>query len=205
MKTPKIVTLLGGISQGSLNKKLFHAVRSEIGAEAEFILADISHLPYFSQDLENDPPDSVEAFKDLIRHADAVLFITPEYNRSIPGVLKNAIDWCTRPYPHNLWQKIPVAMMGASSGNTGTFGAQNHLRAILNYLNAYILNRPEFYLNGSKVFDEEGNLIDENTRNHIRKFWEAFKEWIARNSELDVDNFITGKSSPGEDYSVITH
>lgn len=205
MKTPKIVTLVGGISQGSLNKKLFYAVQSEIGDEAELVLADIAKLPFFSQDLENDPPDQVVAFKDLIRQADAILFITPEYNHSIPGVLKNAIDWCTRPYPHNLWQKIPVATMGASAGNTGTYGAQNHLRAILNYLNAYILNQPEFYLNGSKAFDQSGKLIDEKTRERIQKFWSAFKEWIMRNTELDTDTFITGKSQGLEDSPMISH
>lgn len=206
MKTPKIVTLVGGISQGSLNKKLFNAVKEEIGNEAELVLADISKLPFFSQDLENDPPDQVVAFKDLLRQADAILFITPEYNHSIPGVLKNAIDWGTRPYPHNLWQKIPVATIGASAGNTGTYGAQNHLRAILNYLNCYLLNQPEFYLNGSKAFDDQGKLIDQRTKEKIQRFWDAFKEWIARNAEIDMDTFITGKSQGLEDSPMIqTH
>lgn len=102
MTTPRILTLIGGISQDSLNKKLFHAVEALVGPRAQFIPFDISRLPFFSQDLENDPPDYVTFFKDEIREADAILFITPEYNRSIPGVLKNAIDWGSRPYGLNL-------------------------------------------------------------------------------------------------------
>lgn len=205
MSTPKILTLVGGISQGSLNKKLFNAVREEIGDEAELDLADISKLPFFSQDLENDPPDQVVKFKDQIRHADAILFITPEYNHSIPGVLKNAIDWATRPYPENLWKHLPVATMGASAGNTGTYGAQNHLRAVLIYLDAYILAQPEFYLNGSKVFDENGKLIDDKTRGRIQKFWSAFKEWIERNSTLGKDYVTPGRSQGLEDAPQLQH
>jgi chromate reductase len=183
MKTPRILTLVGGISLESINKKLFNAFKDVVGDEAELVLADISKLPFFSQDLENDPPDQVTSFKDQIRHADAVLFITPEYNRSIPAVLKNAIDWATRPYPQNLWEKIPVATMGVSAGNTGTYGAQNHLRAILNYLNMYILNQPEFYMNGSKAFNQEGKLIDEKSRKHIEQLWSSFKDWIEKHQE----------------------
>ena len=184
MKTPRILTLVGGISLGSINKKLFYAFKDVVGDEAELVLADISKLPFFSQDLENDPPDQVTFFKDQIRHADAVLFITPEYNHSIPAVLKNAIDWATRPYPQNLWDKIPVATMGASVGNIGTFGAQNHLRAILGYLNMYILNQPEFYMNGSEAFDQEGKLIDGKSRMQIEKLWSAFKDWIEKHEQL---------------------
>ena len=178
MNTPKILALVGGISQDSLNKKLFYAFQELVGAKAEFVLADIAGLPFFSQDLENDPPDSVVRFKDQIRHADAIIFVTPEYNHSIPGVLKNAIDWGTRPYPDNLWEKMTVATLGTSIGNTGTFGSQNHLRQILSYLNMYILNRPEFYMNGSKAFDQEGKLVDEKYIQHLEKLWEAFEPWI---------------------------
>jgi len=193
MKTPRILTFVGGISLGSINKKLFQAVQEIVGDKAELVLADISKLPFFSQDLENDPPDLVTALKDQIRQADAVLIITPEYNHSIPAVLKNAIDWGTRPYPQNLWEKIPVAIMGASSGNTGTFGAQNHLRQILSYLNMYILNQPEFYMNGSKAFNLEGKLVDEKSRKHIEKFWNTFKGWIEKHQPLK-----TGRPHPSQ-------
>jgi len=178
MTAPRIVTLVGGISQNSLNRKLYLALKDLVGSKAEFIFADIASLPFFSKDLENDPPDSVVEYKDQIRWANGILFVTPEYNRSIPGVLKNAIDWGTRPYPDNLWENKPVATIGASTGNTGTFGAQNHLRQILSYLNMYVLNQPEFYMNGSKAFDEDDKLIDKKTRDHLIKMWDAFEVLI---------------------------
>ena len=206
MKTPRILALVGGLSQGSLNKKLFQAFKETVGDQAEFILADISRLPFFSQDLENEPPDLVTSFKEQIRHADAILFITPEYNHSIPAVIKNAIDWGTRPYPQNLWEKIPVATMGASAGNTGTFGAQNHLRQILSYLNMYILNQPEFYMNGSKAFDQAGKLTDEKSRRHLEKLWTAFKAWIEQFKENEIKfQQPTVKSQGLEDSPWIQH
>lgn len=186
MKTPNILTLVGGISVGSINKKLFYAVKNVIGEEAKLVLADISKLPFFSQDLENDPPDAVSLFKDQIRQADAILFITPEYNHSMTAPIKNAIDWGTRPYPLNLWDQIPAATMGASIGNIGSFGAQNHLRQVLNYVNMYIMNQPEFYMNGSKAFDQNGNLIDEKSIKQIEKMWAAFKAWIQKHEDLTV-------------------
>jgi chromate reductase, NAD(P)H dehydrogenase (quinone) len=178
MNKIKVLTLVGGISRESINKKLFFAIR-DLGLEDfEFITFDITKLPYFSQDLEMDPPDQVTAYKELIREAGAVLFITPEYNRSVPGVLKNAIDWGSRPYGMNLWDKKPAAVLGASVGNVGTFGAQHHLRQVLAYLNMYTLGQPEFYFNATGAFDEEGNLINPKTEHLLIKFFEAFTELI---------------------------
>jgi chromate reductase len=176
----KILTLIGGIGQNSLNRKLFSAVKEIVGPEADLIEFDISQLPFFSQDLESDPPDYVTSYKDLIREVDAVWFITPEYNRSLPGVLKNAIDWGSRPYGQNLWENLPGAVMGASVGNIGTFGAQHHLRQILSYLNIITMNQPEFYFNGSQAFNDEGKLIDDKTHHLILNFWTAFRDWIGK-------------------------
>lgn len=177
MGTPRILALIGGISQGSINKKLFSAFQRRVEHEATFVVFDISKLPFFSQDLEKDPPDYVTYFKDEIREADAILFVTPEYNHSVPGVLKNAIDWGSRPYTMNLWEKMPAGVMGASAGNLGTYGAQMHLRQILNYLNMAVMNQPEFYLNGSRSISPEGNL-DEKTLGFVDKYWASFKTWI---------------------------
>ena len=176
----KILTLIGGIGQHSINRKLFTAVKEVVGTEADLIEFDISRLPFFSQDLETDPPDYVTSYKDIIRQVDAVWFITPAYNRSIPGVLKNAIDWGSRPYGQNLWENLPGAVMGASIGNIGTFGAQHHLRQILSYLNIITMNQPEFYFNGSHSFNEEGKLTDDKTHLLILNFWTAFKDWIEK-------------------------
>lgn len=177
MDAPRILTLVGGISQGSLNKKLFKVLETTYGDEAELVAFDISKLPFYSQDLELEPPDIVTAFKEVIREADAVLFITPEYNHSLPGVLKNAIDWGSRPFGMNLWDNLPAGMMGASAGNIGTYGAQQHLRQVLSYLNLRVMNQPEFYLNGRTSFNSEGAL-DERSMGFVKKFWDSFLAWI---------------------------
>lgn len=188
MDTIRVLTLVGGISRESLNKKLFRAVQDLDLSSFEFETFDISRLPFFSQDLEDDPPDKVTEFKEKIRECDAVLFITPEYNRSFPGVLKNAIDWGSRPYGTNLWEKKPAAVMGASVGNIGTFGAQHHLRQVLAYLNVYVMGQPEFYFNGSKSFDQEGRLTNDKTRELLIKYFDAFEEHVA---------LITGQKEMG--------
>lgn len=174
----KILTLVGGISRNSLNKKLFYAVKDMAPEEFEITSFDISKIPFFSQDIENDPPDVVTEFKELIRDSDATLFITPEYNRSFPGVLKNAIDWGSRPYGQNLWDRKPAGVMGATISSIGTFGAQHHLRQVLAYLNVSVMGQPEFYFTSQNSFDESGKLQDEKTRGFIKDYWQAFSEWI---------------------------
>lgn len=181
MKKVKVLGLVGGISKDSLNKKLFYAFQSETPSNFELLNFKIEDLPYFSQDLEKDVPDVVKEFRELVKSADAILFVTPEYNRSIPGVLKNAIDWASRPYGKSVWDKKTAAVVGASMGNIGTFGAQHHLRQCLSYLNMRTMGQPEFYLNASKSFDETGKLIDKNVQELIQKFWISFKEWIQFN------------------------
>jgi chromate reductase len=178
MESFKVLTLIGGISRDSLNKRFFNSIRKLELEAFDFDVFDISRLPYFSQDLENDPPDYVTNYKEKIRECDALLIVTPEYNRSVPGVLKNAIDWGSRPYGQNLWDKKPAAILGASIGNIGTFGAQHHLRQMFAYLNMYVLGQPEFYFNASNAFDEGGNLINKSTVDLVRKFFEAFREHI---------------------------
>ena len=202
MKTKKILTLVGGISSHSLNRKLFNAILDQKFTEFEFESFDISRLPFFSQDLELDPPDAVIDFKDQIRQAEAVLFITPEYNRSFPGVLKNAIDWGSRPYGQNLWNRKPAAVMGASIGNVGTFGAQHHLRQVLAYLNLSVMGQPEFYFNGSKSFNEQGVLVDEMTKKFLRTFFDSFSDWINQVDGNHRESVPTFKSRGLEDSPV---
>lgn len=178
MKSIKTLTLVGGISRNSLNKKYFRSIQELSIPHFEFETFDISRLPFFSQDLEMDPPDIVTEYKEKIREAEAVLFVTPEYNRSFPGVLKNAIDWGSRPYGQNLWNQKAAALLGASPGNIGTFGAQHHLRQVLAYLNMSVLGQPEVYFNASHAFDEQDRLTNEKTKEIILQFFEAFYEWI---------------------------
>lgn len=174
----KILTLVGGISRESLNKKLYNAVKTLAPEALTIETFDISKLPFFSQDIENDPPDIVTEFKERIREADGVLFITPEYNRSFPGVLKNAIDWGSRPYGQNLWNMKPAAVMGATISSVGTFGAQHHLRQCMAYLNMIAMGQPEFYFTAKEGTFRNNVLKDETTIRHIRNFCGAFEQWM---------------------------
>ncbi len=176
----RILALVGGISKNSLNKKLLAALQLQQPAGFETVSFDISKLPFFSQDLEADLPVSVKELKDLILGASGILFITPEYNRSFPGVLKNALDWGSRPWGQNSWDKKPAGVLGVSIGNIGTFGAQHHLRQVLAYLNMPTLGQPEFYMNGAHSFDEHGILTDEKTKGLIDAFWKSYASFVQK-------------------------
>jgi chromate reductase len=184
MKTVRVLAVMGGNSKGSLNKKLLMAAKEAAPQGFELTEFNLAELPFFSQDLEKDPPKIIGDFKKTIEDCDAVLFITPEYNRSFPGILKNAIDWGSRPPDRNSWKKKPAGIMGASSGNIGTSIAQSHLRQVLSHLDLRVLNQPEFFLNGSKAFDENGVLTDARTKDFIGKYWGAFSEWITQQKLL---------------------
>lgn len=172
----KVAVLIGGISRGSLNRRLFGEVEKHNATSLEFDVAEIDSLPFYSQDTENTPPESVGRFRQLIASSDAVLIVTPEYNRSIPGVLKNAIDWGSRPPGQSVWTGKPAAVMGASGGAIGTFGAQQHLRAICSQLDMPVMNQPTLYFNASTGMDENG--LTEKSAGYVRKFLTAFEKWI---------------------------
>ena len=138
---------------------------------------EIDGIPLFCQDEERDPPAEVVRLKDRIREADAVLFVTPEYNYSVPGVLKNAIDWASRPYVDNAWSGKPAAIMGASVGALGTARAQYHLRQMMVFLDMHPINRPEVMISSaSQRFDEHGRLTDPTSRDLIAKLLEMLVE-----------------------------
>src|SRR5687768_12340475 len=146
---------------------------------------ELDGIPGFNQDDEQNPPDKVVELKKRIREADALLFVTPEYNYSIPGVLKNAIDWASRPYGDSAWSGKPAAIMGASVGNIGTARAQYHLRQIFVFLNVIPINQPEVMIGkASERFDAEGNLTDDSTRDHIRKLLESLVDWTKQVGKL---------------------
>ena len=172
----KVITLIGGISQTSLNKRLYAELLRLNTTSLSFEVFDISALPFFSQDLENNPPSVVVQFQNAVKTADAALFITPEYNRSFPGVLKNAIDWATRPPGQNLWKRKPAAIIGASGGKIGTFGAQQHLKNVCCFLNMNLMNQPEFYFDASASMDENG--ITAASVGFVQKYLAAFEQWI---------------------------
>jgi chromate reductase len=149
--------------------------------KAEMDVFDLEGIPPFNQDQEQTPPQRVKDFKSKIRGADAILIATPEYNYSVPGVLKNAIDWASRPYGDNAFDGKPVGIMGASVGNLGTARAQYHLRQSLVFLNMFPLNQPEVMIPAAhEKFDEDGKLNDEHTREKIQELLQALVEWTEK-------------------------
>jgi chromate reductase len=177
----RIFAVIGGISKDSINKRLFELIKPLAPKDFEFDTFDISKLPFFSQDFENSFPANVVEFRDKIVASDAVLFITPEYNRSIPGVLKNAIDLASRPIGHNIWKNKPAAVLGASLGLSGTLCSQIHLRSIISFLGMYVMYQPEVYLNFAVNITEKGEMSD-NSRIFYENFLISFKEWILKHN-----------------------
>lgn len=179
MQKTNVLVLIGGISGDSLNKRLFGFFREAADAaknETAFDVYPIADLPFFSQDLENNPPAVVADYKARIASSDAALFITPEYNRSFPGVLKNAIDWGTRPQGTNLWRGKPAAVMGTSPGAIGTFGAQHHLRQVLSFLDMRVMCQPEFYFTFPR--DLPDGKLPELSAAFVKKFADTFAAWV---------------------------
>lgn len=173
-----ILGIAGSLRKASYNRGTLRAAQELAPAGARIEIFDLEGIPPFNQDDDARPPEKVTQFKKQIRAADAILICTPEYNYSIPGVLKNAIDWASRPYGDSAWDGKPVAIMGASPGMLGTARAQYHLRQVFVTLNMYPLNNPEVMIaNASERFDEQGNLTDQKTRDHIKKLVEALVKW----------------------------
>lgn len=177
----KILGIAGSLRKASFNAAALRAAQQLVPAGVTIDIFDLSPLPVFNQDLEATPPAAAVQFKAAIRAADAILISTPEYNYSVPGVLKNAIDWASRPYGDSAWTGKPIALMGASPGAFGTARAQYHLRQSFVFLDAHLLNKPEVMIaNAGQRFDGEGNLTDEKTRELIKSQIEALVAWAKR-------------------------
>ncbi len=174
----KILGIPGSLRTASYNRAALRAAQQLVPADATLDTFDLEGVTPFNQDTEREPPARVVELKRRIREADAILISTPEYNYSVPGVLKNAIDWASRPYGDNAWDGKPVAVMGASVGMLGTARAQYHLRQSFVFLNMCPLNRPEVMIaNAAQRFDERGELTDDKTRDLIRQLLEALVAW----------------------------
>lgn len=176
-----ILAFGGSLRKGSYNKALLRAAQEMVPGDARLEVFDIAGIPAFNQDLENDPPAIVKEFKAKIRAADAILMATPEYNYSIPGFLKNAIDSASRPYGDNAFDGKPVAFMGASVGMLGTARAQYHLRQSCVFRNMHPLNQPEVMVPfAHEKIDKDGKLTDQKTREKIRELLESLVAWTRR-------------------------
>ena len=171
----KIAVLVGSLRTGSLNRTLASNLEELAPEGVEFVYADMN-LPLYNDDLLHDFPAVVQKAKDIIESADGVLFVTPEYNRGVPGVLKNAIDWISRPYGANSFDGKPAGIVGVSSGQIGTAVAQSHVRGMLVYLNMTVLGQPEVYFSADK-FDENGKVV-EGSRDYLVNYMAALDEWV---------------------------
>ena len=173
-----ILGIAGSLRKGSYNRMLLNAAAELLPEEAVLEKFDLEGIPVFNQDLESDLPEKAREFKAKVRSADAVLIVTPEYNYSVPGMLKNAIDWASRPYGNNSFEKKPVAMMSASPGMLGGSRAQYHLRQTMLSLDAFTMMKPEVFVTSvDKKFDSGGRLTDTDTEKHVRAFLESFVKW----------------------------
>lgn len=164
----KIIGILGSLRKASFNRMALNAAKALLPAGDTLEIFELEGIPPFNQDLEASPPSRVVELKKALRAADAVLICTPEYNYSMPGVLKNAIDWASRPYGDSAWKGKPVAIMGASVGNLGTARAQYHLRQCFVFLDMPAVLQPEVMIGGAAgKFDKEGTLTDETSKKLI--------------------------------------
>jgi len=180
-KKTKILGFAGSLRRGSYNRKALDIAARLVPQNAEMEIFDLEGIPAFNQDLEQNPPPKVKEFKAKIRAADAILIVTPEYNYSIPGVLKNAIDAASRPYGDNPFEGKPVAVMGASIGMAGTARAQYHMRQTFVFLNMFPINHPEVMISyAQEKFDDDGNLKDEETKGLIKDLLRGLVEWTER-------------------------
>jgi chromate reductase len=176
-----ILGIAGSLRRASYNRAALRAATQLVPQDTTLEIFELDGIPGFNQDEEQNPPAKVADFKRRIRAADAILIVTPEYNYSIPGVLKNAIDWASRPYGDSAWSGKPVAIMGASIGTIGTARAQYHLRQVFVFLNMFPVNQPEVMIgNAAERFDAQGNLTDETTKDFIRKLLQSLVEWTGR-------------------------
>src|ERR1700693_4225287 len=175
-----VCVLVGSLRKASFNRMLANALISLAPSSLKLDILEIGQLPLYNEDLDTAvPPAPWTAFRQRVKAADAVLFVTPEYNRSAPAVLKNALDVGSRPYGSSVWDRKPGAVVSGSPGAIGAFGANHHLRQSLVFLNVPTMQQPEAYVSHvDALFDEKGNLMKDDTRKFLQGFMQAFESWI---------------------------
>jgi chromate reductase len=178
-KVHNVAVIIGSLAKNSLNRKTAHAIAEVAPANLKFNIVEIGDLPLYNNDLDGTPPAAWVAFREKIASADAVLFVTPEHNRSVPAALKNALDIGSRPYGKSVWNGKPGAVVSVSPGAQGGFGANHHLRQTLVFLNVPTLAQPEVYIGGAaSLFDAEGKLTNDGTRKFLQGFAAAYGAWV---------------------------
>jgi len=181
MAQSKVAVIVGSLRKDSMNLKLAKALAKLGQSHFDMKFVQIGDLPLFSQDLENPMPPQVARLKKEIEEADGVIFVTPEYNRGMPGPLKNAIDWASRPYGKNSFARKPAALCGASPGAIGTACSQHNLRPTLDYLDVVLMGQPEVYFQFKEgAIDAEGTIASDETKKFLQKFVDTFAAWIGQ-------------------------
>jgi len=179
MTVRDVAVVVGSLRKESLNRKMAKAMIELAPASLKLEIVEIGDLALYDEDLEADVPAPWSAFRERMGRADAVIFVTPEYNRGIPGGLKNAVDVGSRPYGKSVWDGKPAAVISVSPGAIGGFGANHHLRQSLVFLNMPVLQQPEAYIGGAgKMFDADGKLTNADTRGFLSKILTAFAAWV---------------------------
>jgi chromate reductase len=183
-KTRNVIVLVGSLREDSINRKVANALIELAPEGLKLGIIEIGHLPLYNQDDDAKPPAEWTEFRERIRAADAVLFVTPEYNRSVPAALKNALDVGSRPYGESAWSGKPGAVVSASPSAIGGFGANHHLRQSLVFLDIPTMPQPEAYIgNADKLFNAAGKLSDDETREFLRAFMQAYAAWVVTNEK----------------------
>src|SRR3954467_5535680 len=179
-KPMNVCVLVGSLRKASFNRMLAGATISLAPSSMKLDITEIGQLPPYNEDIETAaPPGQWIAFRQRVKAADAVLFVTPEYNRSVPAALKNALDVGSRPFGSSVWDRKPGAIISCSPSAIGAFGANHHLRQSLVFLNVPILQQPEAYVgHADKLFDEQGKFANDGTRKFLQEFMQAFANWI---------------------------
>lgn len=187
MSQPRtIAVLVGSLRKDSASRKIAKAIAALSPAGYRYQIVEIGQLPLFDQDLESESPQAWVNFRDQIRDVDAVLFVTPEFNRSVPGALKNAVDVASRPYGQSVFSGKPAAIVSTSAGPFGGFGANHHLRQSLSFLDMPLMGQPEIYIGNSlALFDAAGELVNDSTRDFLRQVANAFSAWIERHAPVN--------------------
>jgi len=184
MEKYKIAVIVGSLRKESFNLKTAKEMMAMAPDSLSMELLDISGLPWFNEDLEENPPQEWVALREQIRDADGLLFFTPEYNRSVPGVLKNALDVGSRPYGENSWDGKPAGIVSVSIGAICGFGANHHLRQSLVFVNVPTMAQPEAYIGGAaELFDDNGKLTNDSTKDFLKSYMKAFEKWVHTNAK----------------------
>src|SRR4051794_28549677 len=184
METYKIAVLVGSLRKESYNRKMANALQELAPPSLLLQIISIGELPLYNEDAEASEPGAWKVFREQIKGFDGLLFVTPEYNRSVPAVLKNAIDVGSRPYGKSVWNGKPAAVVSVSPGNISGFGANHHLRQSLVFINVPAMPQPEAYIGGAaKLFDNNGALVVESTKEFLKSFMVAFAKWVDKNAK----------------------